>query len=152
MAKSVKDVETDLKTIFDSAHFLMKTKVEVCLEYRQKVESDRAKRYYKPKYETSEKYNRLVQEALETNLSAGSAPGGRRSIDGADDDDDTPIGTSVLLEPAGADDDPPVAANSRHSRQSAGSAPSGLRFIEWDAREQQGREVQDAIEGDEKKK
>ena len=69
-AKSVKDVETDLKTGFDSAHFLMKAKVEVCLEYRQKFESDRAERYYKPKNEAWEKYNRMVQEALETTLSA----------------------------------------------------------------------------------
>ena len=34
-ARSVKDAEIDLKTSFDSAHFLMKAKVEVCLEYRQ---------------------------------------------------------------------------------------------------------------------
>ncbi len=43
----------------------MKAKVEVCLEYRQKVESDGAERYYKPKGDAWEKFNKEVQEAIE---------------------------------------------------------------------------------------
>ena len=60
-----------------------------------------------------------------------------------------PFVNSALQETAGADHDPPtaIAANARHPCQTAGSAPSGLRSIECDAREQQEREVQDDVEG-----
>ena len=38
--------------------------MEVCLQYRQKTDSDRAERYYKPKGDAWDNFNKEVQEAI----------------------------------------------------------------------------------------